>query len=153
MLPICLYKLKRLPVLLSICCASLPSSNDGQMYWNAKIMHHFSNAFNMVLTLNFCILKVTDVIAFKFYADSLSLIKVRIAVCKGHLCLWREDSLVLTLNFCILKVTDVIAFKFYADSLSLIKVRIADCKGHLCLWREDSLKNKYNTKYYTIYFY
>ena len=26
-------------------------------------------------------------------------------------------------------------------------------KGHLCLWREDSLKNKYNIKYYKIYFY
>ena len=26
-------------------------------------------------------------------------------------------------------------------------------KGHLCLRREDSLKNKYNTKYYKIYFY
>ena len=29
-------------------------------------MHHFSNAFNMVLTLNFCILKVTDAVAFTF---------------------------------------------------------------------------------------
>ena len=26
-------------------------------------------------------------------------------------------------------------------------------KGHLCLWWEDSLKEKYNTKYYKIYFY
>ena len=26
-------------------------------------------------------------------------------------------------------------------------------QGHLCLWREDSLKEKYNTKYYKIYFY
>ena len=31
-----------------------------------KIPHHFSNAFNMVLTLNFCILKVTDATTFKF---------------------------------------------------------------------------------------
>ena len=29
-------------------------------------MHQFSNAFNMALTFNFCILKVTDAIAFKF---------------------------------------------------------------------------------------
>ena len=29
-------------------------------------MHQFLNAFNMVLTLYFCILKVTDAIAFKF---------------------------------------------------------------------------------------
>ena len=26
-------------------------------------------------------------------------------------------------------------------------------KGDLCLWLEDSLKEKYNTKYYKIYFY
>ena len=31
-----------------------------------KITHHFSNAFNMVLTLNFFMLKVTGAIAFKF---------------------------------------------------------------------------------------
>ena len=36
------------------------------VYWNAKITYHFSNAFNLVLILNFCILKVTDAILFKF---------------------------------------------------------------------------------------
>ena len=29
-------------------------------------MHQFSNAFNMALTLNFCVLKVTGAMAFKF---------------------------------------------------------------------------------------
>ena len=36
------------------------------IYWTAKITHHFSNAFSMVLTLNICILKVNEAIAFKF---------------------------------------------------------------------------------------
>ena len=36
----------------------------------------------MVLILNFCIHKLTNAIAFKIYAASLSLIKVKIAVCK-----------------------------------------------------------------------
>ena len=33
------------------------------------------------------------------------------------------------------------------------KLRKTFSKGHLCLWREDSLKNKYNIKFYKIYFY
>ena len=34
-----------------------------------------------------------------------------------------------------------------------LKPACSDSAGHLCLWREDSIKEKYNTKYYKIYFY
>ena len=43
----------------------------------------------------------------------------------------------------------VILYKF-SDRQACISGKT---KGHLCLWREDSLKEKYNTKYYKIYFY
>ena len=38
------------------------------------------------------------------------------------------------------------------DSISSQGIR-SFFQGHLCLWRKDSLNEKYNTKYYKIYFY
>ena len=34
------------------------------LYWTPKITHQFSNEVNLVLTLNFCVLKVTGAMAF-----------------------------------------------------------------------------------------
>ena len=42
---------------------------------------------------------------------------------------------------------------FIEVSKIMSKYHLKIIKGHLCLWREDSQKEKYNTKYYKIYFY
>ena len=39
---------------------------DIHIYRTAKITHHLTNSFSMVLALNVCILKVTGAISFKF---------------------------------------------------------------------------------------
>ena len=50
---------------LSSCSGRKTIKNEATLYWTTKTTHHFSNAFNIALTLTLCILKVTDAIGFK----------------------------------------------------------------------------------------
>ena len=59
-----------------------------ELYWTTKITHHFSNAFNMALTLNFCVLKVTNATVFNSMLLLLSLIKSRLLFAKLKFLQW-----------------------------------------------------------------
>ena len=47
-------------------CTAINRAKITIIYWTPKITHQFSNALNMALTLNFCVLGVNGAVAFKF---------------------------------------------------------------------------------------
>ena len=100
-------------------CTAIHHAKMMIIYWTRKLTHQFSNAFNMTLTLNFCVLRVIGAMVFKFI---LPLYHLLLVCTISHELVdgfqpdlhgyniwtwWRDDLILVTLTYFSRSVRDL----------------------------------------------